>query len=300
MKDEYARVGIPMLRSCAASARRASQILLYSILLWAVTQLRSARAGLGDVYMVSSIVLGGMFIAGSVALYRRADRRTALRLYLFSLAYPGPAVRRDGRRREALDSARTWIRSSHARTSPLRPRRRGRLLLHVRHDVRRRRDLRLMSPLDPPVPPAGEEIHLPARACSRCCWRSHQRCPWSGSRWGRFVMVCGLVLTVWVIIRWIADTRRDIKTRCADHERALSAPCVAVAAASLSKTVRRARARVPPRCRAAEEKAPTRQVGHCYALGSSHTTRASYVGPWNSPFNDQPRSATARACFVTL
>ena len=36
-----------------------------------------------------------------------------------------------------------------------------RLLLHVRHDVRRRRDLRLVSPLDPPVPPAGEEIHLP-------------------------------------------------------------------------------------------------------------------------------------------
>ena len=37
--------------------------------------------------MVSSLVLGGMFIAGAVVLYRRADRRSALRLYLFSLAY---------------------------------------------------------------------------------------------------------------------------------------------------------------------------------------------------------------------
>ena len=33
--------------------------------------------------------------------------------------------------------------------------------VHVRHDLRRRGDLRLMSPLDPELPPVGEEIHLP-------------------------------------------------------------------------------------------------------------------------------------------
>ena len=32
-------------------------------------------------------MLGLAFIAGAVWLYRRADRRSALRLYLFSLAY---------------------------------------------------------------------------------------------------------------------------------------------------------------------------------------------------------------------
>jgi protoheme IX farnesyltransferase len=32
-------------------------------------------------------VLGAAFIAGAYRLLRRADRRTALRLYLFSLAY---------------------------------------------------------------------------------------------------------------------------------------------------------------------------------------------------------------------
>jgi protoheme IX farnesyltransferase len=37
--------------------------------------------------VVSSIALGALFIGGSVVLYRRADRRSALRLYLFSLAY---------------------------------------------------------------------------------------------------------------------------------------------------------------------------------------------------------------------
>ena len=39
------------------------------------------------VYLVASIVLGLAFIAGALCLYRQADRRTALRLYLFSLAY---------------------------------------------------------------------------------------------------------------------------------------------------------------------------------------------------------------------
>jgi protoheme IX farnesyltransferase len=36
---------------------------------------------------VASIILGGVFIAGAVRLYRRADRRSALWLYLYSLAY---------------------------------------------------------------------------------------------------------------------------------------------------------------------------------------------------------------------
>jgi len=87
MKDEYARVGIPMLPVVRGEHETRKQILLYSILLWAVTQLPFCAGGLGTFYMVASIVLGGMFIGGAVVLYRRADRRTALRLYLFSLAY---------------------------------------------------------------------------------------------------------------------------------------------------------------------------------------------------------------------
>jgi protoheme IX farnesyltransferase len=87
MKDEYARVGVPMLPVVRGERETRKQILLYSVLLWAVTQLPFCAGGLGIFYMVSSIVLGGTFIAGAVVLYRRADRRSALRLYLFSLAY---------------------------------------------------------------------------------------------------------------------------------------------------------------------------------------------------------------------
>ena len=38
-------------------------------------------------YLAASVALGLAFIGGAVLLYRRADRRTALRLYLFSMLY---------------------------------------------------------------------------------------------------------------------------------------------------------------------------------------------------------------------
>jgi heme o synthase len=87
MKKEYERVGVPMLPVVRGEQETRKQILLYSVLLWAVTQLPFCAGGLGTVYLVSSLVLGLLFIAGAVVLYRRADRRSALRLYLFSLAY---------------------------------------------------------------------------------------------------------------------------------------------------------------------------------------------------------------------
>jgi heme o synthase len=87
MKDEYARVGVPMLPVVRGEAETRRQILLYTVLLYAVTQLPFCAGGFGATYLVASLALGALFIAGSVRLYRRPDRRTALRLYLFSLAY---------------------------------------------------------------------------------------------------------------------------------------------------------------------------------------------------------------------
>jgi protoheme IX farnesyltransferase len=87
MKAEYAKVGIPMLPVVRGEAETRRQILLYTLLLYAVTQLPFCAGGFGLVYLVASLLLGGGFIAGAVLLQRRADRRSALRLYLFSLAY---------------------------------------------------------------------------------------------------------------------------------------------------------------------------------------------------------------------
>jgi heme o synthase len=87
MKDEYAKVGVPMLPVVRGEAETRRQIVLYSVLLYAVTQLPFCAGGFGVPYLVASLVLGAAFITGAVLLARRADRRSALRLYLFSLAY---------------------------------------------------------------------------------------------------------------------------------------------------------------------------------------------------------------------
>jgi protoheme IX farnesyltransferase len=87
MKDEYAKVGVPMLPVVRGEHETRRQILLYTLLLYGVSQLPFCAGGFGTVYLVASMLLSGAFIAGAGLLYRRADRRSALRLYLFSLAY---------------------------------------------------------------------------------------------------------------------------------------------------------------------------------------------------------------------
>jgi protoheme IX farnesyltransferase len=87
MKDEYARVGIPMMPVVRGERETRRQILLYTLLLYAISQLPFCVGEFGAVYLVASMTLGLAFIGGAIALYRRADRSAALRLYLFSLLY---------------------------------------------------------------------------------------------------------------------------------------------------------------------------------------------------------------------
>jgi protoheme IX farnesyltransferase len=87
MKDDYARAGIPMLPVVRGEDETRRQIVLYTVLLYAVTQLPFCAGGLGIAYLVPSMLLGAAFVYFSVRLLRAADRRWALRTYLFSLAY---------------------------------------------------------------------------------------------------------------------------------------------------------------------------------------------------------------------
>ncbi len=87
MKDEYAKAGIPMLPVVRGEAETRRQIMLYTVLLYAVTQLPFCAGGLGIAYLVPSMLLGAVFIYFSYRLLRAADRKWALRTYLFSLAY---------------------------------------------------------------------------------------------------------------------------------------------------------------------------------------------------------------------
>ena len=67
-----------------------------------------------------------------------------------------------------------------------------------------------MSPLEPDPPPPGEHIHLPGPSLQPILLAFGITLSIVGITLGLFIMISGLILTVWVIIRWIADTRREM------------------------------------------------------------------------------------------
>ncbi len=68
-----------------------------------------------------------------------------------------------------------------------------------------------MSTLEPDPPPAGEEIHLPGPSLQPILLAFGITLTLVGVTLGMFLLVGGLILTVWVTIRWIADTRREMR-----------------------------------------------------------------------------------------
>jgi protoheme IX farnesyltransferase len=87
MKDEYARVGVPMMPVVRGEDETRRQILLYTVLLVALTLLPVLFGFFGAIYATAAVALGAGFLAHAVRLQRAADRRAALKTYLFSLAY---------------------------------------------------------------------------------------------------------------------------------------------------------------------------------------------------------------------
>ena len=62
-------------------------IVLYTVLLVALTLMPVIFGYFGLIYGAIALVLGGFFISLSLRLWREAARSSALRMYLFSLAY---------------------------------------------------------------------------------------------------------------------------------------------------------------------------------------------------------------------
>jgi heme o synthase len=87
MKDEYARVGVPMMPVVHGEVETRRQIVLYTTLLGVLTLLPVAFGFFGALYAIAAVALGGAFLALAVRLQRRADRASALRTYLYSLLY---------------------------------------------------------------------------------------------------------------------------------------------------------------------------------------------------------------------
>jgi mannose/fructose/N-acetylgalactosamine-specific phosphotransferase system component IID len=75
-----------------------------------------------------------------------------------------------------------------------------------------------VSPVDPPVAPAGEEIHLPGGSIQPLLLAFGITLALVGITLGRFMLFSGLILMVWVTIRWIVACRRDISALPEDHD----------------------------------------------------------------------------------
>jgi hypothetical protein len=67
-----------------------------------------------------------------------------------------------------------------------------------------------MSPLDPDVPPVGEEIHLPGPSILPLLTAVGITLALVGVTTFIEFTVVGVILTLFCLVRWIKDTRREI------------------------------------------------------------------------------------------
>jgi protoheme IX farnesyltransferase len=91
-RDDYEAANVPMMPVVASMRRTTLEILVYSVLLWALTVVIGPIAHLGWLYAISATVLGGLFSFYALRLYRHsragtADVGEAMRLFHFSITY---------------------------------------------------------------------------------------------------------------------------------------------------------------------------------------------------------------------
>ncbi len=84
---DYARAGVPMLPVTHGPAETRRQILLYTVLMLPVTLAPWALNVTGVVYLASAGVLGLIFLAGAIAVYRDSGERAARGLFGYSIVY---------------------------------------------------------------------------------------------------------------------------------------------------------------------------------------------------------------------
>ena len=87
LKDDYARAKVPMLPVVAGVDATKKSILLYTVLMLALTTMFALTGAVGLVYLVSAVALGLLFIYYAWRLIRRPEIEGAKPLYLYSLLY---------------------------------------------------------------------------------------------------------------------------------------------------------------------------------------------------------------------
>jgi protoheme IX farnesyltransferase len=86
-KNDYARAGVPMLPVVLGEPETRRQILLYTLVLVALSLLFAPAGVAGAVYLAGATALGLGFLAHAVWLLRRPTNQVAFRLYKYSSYY---------------------------------------------------------------------------------------------------------------------------------------------------------------------------------------------------------------------
>lgn len=87
VKKDYERVRVPMMPVARGESETRRQIVLYSLLMVAITLIPFSLRDLGFLYLITALTLGGWFVYLSIKLLRDQSKRTARRLYYYSNAY---------------------------------------------------------------------------------------------------------------------------------------------------------------------------------------------------------------------
>jgi protoheme IX farnesyltransferase len=85
--EDYARAGVPMLPVTHGKAYTRLQVLLYTLILFAVSLLPYVIRMSGAVYLVAALVLGGIFLGYALRIYFAYSDAVAKKTFRYSIAY---------------------------------------------------------------------------------------------------------------------------------------------------------------------------------------------------------------------
>ena len=86
-RNEYAKVGMPMLPVTHGEAFTLLHILLYTVILVTVSLMPYGLGMSGVIYLVSALLLNGIFMAYVIGLYRHYSDALARRTFRYSIIY---------------------------------------------------------------------------------------------------------------------------------------------------------------------------------------------------------------------
>ncbi len=86
-RDDYRAANVPMLPAVASTRTTAVRMIGYTVVLWGLSVLFSAVGEMGLVYLLSSVVLGAVFLYLAVEVLRTKETASAMRLFSYSITY---------------------------------------------------------------------------------------------------------------------------------------------------------------------------------------------------------------------